>query len=185
MHDSTIDRTTTGSGTVSELTLEEIKSFKTKPNGRNIPTLEEVIHLFGKNVNYYIETKRPFNINMDQELLRVLKQNNLIGIDSEKKQVIIQSFSDESLINIRNQFSDVFLVKLVSTLNTSEIEIAKNIADGIGPNFLNTTKESVSEAHDKGLFVHPWTVNEKADMNKAIDYGVDGFFTNYPDLYYQ
>lgn len=185
MHDSTIDRTTTGSGTVSELTLEEIKSFKTKPNGRNIPTLEEVIHIFGKNVNYYIETKRPFNINMDQELLRVLKQNNLIGIDPEKKQVIIQSFSDESLINIRNQFSDVFLVKLVSTLNTSEIEIAKNIADGIGPNFVNTTKESVSEAHSKGLVVHPWTVNEKTDMNKAIDYGVDGFFTNYPDLYYQ
>jgi len=185
MHDSTIDRTTTGSGMVSELTLEEIKSFKTKPNGRNIPTLEEVIDTFGKNVNYYIETKRPFNINMDQELLRVLKQNNLIGIGSEKKQVIIQSFSDESLINIRSQFSDVFLVKLVSTLNTSEIDIAKNIADGIGPNFVNTTKESVNEAHSKGLIVHPWTVNEKADMNKVVDYGVDGFFTNYPDLYYQ
>ncbi len=185
MHDSTINRTTTGSGTVSELTLEEIKSFKTKPNGRNIPTLEEVINIFGKNVNYYIETKRPFNANMDAELLRILKEKHLIGIGSKPKQVIIQSFADESLINIRNQFSDIFLVKLVSTLNTSEIEIAKNIADGIGPNFVNTTKESVNEAHSKGLIVHPWTVNEKADMDKAISYGVDGFFTNYPDLYYQ
>ena len=27
----------------------------------------------------------------------------------------------------------------------------------------------------------PWTVNEKADMAAAIDRGVDGIITDYPD----
>ena len=57
------------------------------------------------------------------------------------------------------------------------------LADGMGPNFTNVTKALVDNAHAKGLVVHPWTVNTVADMDKAISYGVDGFFTNYPDLY--
>lgn len=183
MHDSTVDRTTNGTGTIANMTLSEIKALRTKPNGREIPTLEEVVNHFGKNVNYYIETKKPFNANMDAELLRILKEKHLIGIGSKPKQVIIQSFADESLVNIRNQFSDIFLVKLTSTMTTSEIDVAKSIANGIGPNFKNVTKASVDEAHSKGLVVHPWTVNTKGDMDKAISYGVDGFFTNYPDLY--
>ena len=67
MHDTTVDRTTTGTGKVADMTLAQIKALKTT-NGEQIPTLEEVVSHFGKSVNYYIETKSPFNINMDQEL---------------------------------------------------------------------------------------------------------------------
>lgn len=182
MHDTTVDRTTTGSGTIANMTLSQIKALKTK-NGEQIPTLEEVVSHFGKNVNYYIETKSPFNINMDQELLRILKNAGLIGIGSKRKQVIIQSFADESLKNIRNQYSDIFLVRLSKTFTQSDIDTSAQIADGMGPSFANVTKELVDKAHEKELVVHPWTVNTVADMDKAISYGVDGFFTNYPDLY--
>ncbi|HEC39799.1 MAG TPA: glycerophosphodiester phosphodiesterase, partial [bacterium] len=49
MHYVTVDRTTNGSGTVSELTLEEIKrldagSWKSSQfEGEEVPTLEEVL----------------------------------------------------------------------------------------------------------------------------------------------
>ena len=165
------------------MTLAEIKALRTKTKGRQIPTLEEVVNHFGKKVNYYIETKKPFNANMDAELLRILKEKHLIGIGSKPKQVIIQSFADESLVNIRNQYSDVFLVRLSSTFTQSDINTAAQIADGIGPKFTNVTKELVDKSHEKGLVVHPWTINTKEDMDKAVGYGVDGFFTNYPDLY--
>ena len=182
MHDATVDRTTTGTGTIANMTLAQIKALKTT-NGEQIPTLEEVVSHFGKSVNYYIETKSPFNINMDQELLRILQNAELIGIGSKRKQVIIQSFADDSLKNIRNQYSDIFLVRLSKTFTQSDIDTSVLIADGMGPNFTNVTKELVDSAHAKGLVVHPWTVNTVADMDKAIGYGVDGFFTNYPDLY--
>jgi glycerophosphoryl diester phosphodiesterase len=51
MHDYTVDRTTNGKGKVSELTLEEIKSFRLKNaagvrhSRQQIPTLEEVMLL--------------------------------------------------------------------------------------------------------------------------------------------
>ena len=182
MHDATVNRTTTGTGTIANMTLAQIKALKTT-NGEQIPTLEEVVSHFGKSVNYYIETKSPFNINMDQELLRILQNAGLIGIGSKRKQVIIQSFADDSLKNIRNQYSDIFLVRLSKTFTQSDIDTSALIADGMGPNFTNVTKALVDNAHAKGLVVHPWTVNTVADMDKAISYGVDGFFTNYPDLY--
>ncbi|MEB8088271.1 BppU family phage baseplate upper protein [Staphylococcus pseudoxylosus] len=182
MHDATVNRTTTGTGTIADMTLAQIKALKTT-NGEQVPTLEEVVSHFGKSVNYYIETKSPFNINMDQELLRILQNAGLIGIGSKRKQVIIQSFADDSLKNIRNQYSDIFLVRLSKTFTQSDIDTSALIADGMGPNFTTVTKDLVDKAHAKGLVVHPWTVNTVEDMNKAIGYGVDGFFTNYPDLY--
>ena len=39
----------------------------------------------------------------------------------------------------------------------------------------------VVEAHSLGLAVIPWTVNEPADMERAIAAGVDGLITDYPD----
>ncbi|PTI10685.1 hypothetical protein BU096_00495 [Staphylococcus xylosus] len=182
MHDATVNRTTTGTGTIADMTLAQIKTLKTT-NGEEIPTLDDVVTHFGKSVNYYIETKSPFNTNMDQELLRVLQSAGLIGIGSKYKQVIIQSFADDSLKNIRNQYSDIFLVRLSKTFTESDIDTSALIANGMGPNFTTVTKDLVDKAHAKNLVVHPWTVNTIEDMNKAIQYGVDGFFTNYPDLY--
>ena len=37
------------------------------------------------------------------------------------------------------------------------------------------------EAQDLGLSVIPWTVNEAADMERLLDWRVDGIITDYPD----
>src|SRR5699024_5441969 len=66
MHDTTVDRTTNGTGNVSDLTLAQIKQLDAG-NGQQVPTLDEVITRFGDSTKYYIETKRPFDPNMDAE----------------------------------------------------------------------------------------------------------------------
>lgn len=43
------------------------------------------------------------------------------------------------------------------------------------------TRSMVDEAHDHGLKVIPWTVDDEPTMNKLIDDGVDGLITDYPD----
>ena len=35
--------------------------------------------------------------------------------------------------------------------------------------------------HQKKIKVIPWTVNEKKDMKKMIEMGVDGIITDYPN----
>lgn len=49
------------------------------------------------------------------------------------------------------------------------------------PYFGGLTAELVKEAKALGLAVLPWTVNERADMERLIDWGVDGIITDYPD----
>jgi glycerophosphoryl diester phosphodiesterase len=44
-----------------------------------------------------------------------------------------------------------------------------------------TTKEMVDEAHEAGMEVVPWTVDDKPTMRKLIEDGVDGIITDYPD----
>jgi glycerophosphoryl diester phosphodiesterase len=40
----------------------------------------------------------------------------------------------------------------------------------------------VSAAHAHGLAVHPWTINEPAEMERLCDVGVDGIITDVPSL---
>jgi glycerophosphoryl diester phosphodiesterase len=52
---------------------------------------------------------------------------------------------------------------------------------GWSPLFLDLTEETLAEAKSLGLKVIPWTVNERADMERLIAAGVDGLITDYPD----
>jgi glycerophosphoryl diester phosphodiesterase len=49
------------------------------------------------------------------------------------------------------------------------------------PAYQNLSAEAVKGAHELGLKVVPWTVNDPADAQRLIDWGVDGIITDYPD----
>lgn len=181
MHDDTVNRTTNGTGKVSDKTLAQIKQLDAG-KGEKVPTLDEVLTYFGDDAKYYIETKRPFDVNMDNELIRVLKKHNYIGLGRKPRKIIIQSFSAESIKNIRSQFSDITFVRLIGNPSKEDINNIKEYADGIGPNKSNVTREMVKNAHEVGLFVHPYTVNTKKDMNDMFDFQVDGIFTDYTHI---
>ena len=44
-----------------------------------------------------------------------------------------------------------------------------------------TTPALVAEAHDNGLAVIPWTIDDEPTMASLMDAGVDGIITDYPD----
>jgi glycerophosphoryl diester phosphodiesterase len=49
------------------------------------------------------------------------------------------------------------------------------------PAFADLTEALVRDAHQRGLQVLPWTVNNPADMARLLAWGVDGLITDYPD----
>jgi glycerophosphoryl diester phosphodiesterase len=49
------------------------------------------------------------------------------------------------------------------------------------PYYRNLTATLVKEAHDLGLKVIPWTVNEMADLELMYQTGIDGIISDYPD----
>jgi glycerophosphoryl diester phosphodiesterase len=50
------------------------------------------------------------------------------------------------------------------------------------PEHGDLTLDLVAEAHDLGLLVLPWTVNDTTTMRRLIGWGVDGLITDRPDL---
>ncbi|HEU5157247.1 MAG TPA: glycerophosphodiester phosphodiesterase family protein [Streptosporangiaceae bacterium] len=62
--------------------------------------------------------------------------------------------------------------------------VAAALAAGAGvlsAHHRQVTGELVDDAHDRGLRVTPWTVNDPAEMARFVDLGVDGIVTDYPD----
>jgi glycerophosphoryl diester phosphodiesterase len=51
-----------------------------------------------------------------------------------------------------------------------------------GPDYLDLSEATVAEAHELGLRVVPWTVNQPDDMRRLISWGVDGLITDRPDI---
>lgn len=200
MHDEKLDRTTDGTGLVKDYTLDQIKQLdagswfnETYPQyanqdyeGLKVPTLEEVFQKFGKNAKYYIETKSP-NIypGMEEELLRLVDE-----YDINKKTLLVQSFSAESLKIMNKLDPSVQLVQLLSyksyaTITNDEVAEIKQYAMGVGPNHTYLNEEYIQKIVNNGLEIHPYTVNDKARMEQLIDWGVTGMFTNFPDLLHE
>ena len=123
---------------------------------------------------------------MEEELLRLMEEYDLIEPAAKRWQVLIQSFSAESLMKIHELEPSLPLIQLYSSSETSE-SIQANLAEastyavGIGPSQSDVDAALVEAAHSLCLDVHPYTVNTVEEMEKLIALGVDGMFTNNPD----
>jgi glycerophosphoryl diester phosphodiesterase len=209
MHDKTLNRTATAPegvparycrGPVSNRTLRQIKKCDVgswfneeypqyaKPRyvGLKIPTLEQVFKRYGKEANYYIETKNPDAApGMERKLLRLMRKYELNRPAARNWQVLIQSFSPESLQKIHRLKPSLPLIQLYfagsSKTVRTDLGAAKAYAVGIGPDQKDVDARLISAAHRRCLAVHPYTVNEKPDMRALVSLGVDGMFTNFPN----
>jgi len=201
MHDPDVSRTTDGEGDVSELTMDDIHILDAGEwfNEENpdlaepafsqaqIPTLSDIFEEFGKDAKYYIETKNPDESpGMVKELVSVLEKYDMLDEDMKEGQIIIQSFSEASLKEMQELEPTLPLIQLISyeeqaEITAEELEKITEYAVGIGANYKYITEDYVQQVRDAGLLFHPYTVNEKKDMKRMIEWGATGMFTNYPD----
>ena len=180
MHDDTIDRTTNGTGNVSNLTLSQLKEFNID-SGSNInsypnlkiPTLQEYLATC-KNCNIIpvIEVKSITDNSIDK-FLGIIRSYGLID------KAIVISFNYDLLVKIRNKEKRLLLQPL---LPLNETSIEKCVALGANTHIdcpeADVTLELVELAHKKGLLVNVWTVNDKNKLKTLAGYGVDFITTD-------
>ena len=172
IHDSDVNKTTDGSGSVRDLTLEEIKKFVT-PKGENIPTLNEALELLGKQVKVLVELKE---IGFEEEVLDLIRQKKMMD------NVIIISFHEDALRKVR-KLNEKVATGLIYVRHKNPIESALELkADYLLSLYRFTHSAEVKKAHENGLKVIVWTINNPEEVVKYKKKGVDGIASDRPDI---
>jgi glycerophosphoryl diester phosphodiesterase len=198
-HDDTVDSTTEGSGLVNTMTLAELKkldagytwtdnggeSFPFRDQGITIPTLEEVFAAL---------PAMPMTIEIKQVQPSITHALcDLIYRHHMQDRVIIGSFHHGALDEFRRlcpevatsgHQNDVRRFVYASRLRLAPIYTPPAVALQVPQRHGDVqiiSKHLVQDAHNRGMQVHVWTVNEVAEMAALIDLGVDGIITDRPD----
>ena len=176
-------------------------------DGERIPTLtalfERVKALGADNVRFNIETKifpdRPDEtVGPDAFVDSILAAIAQAGMASR---VSLQSFDWRTLqrvqklapdiptvyLSVENQrFSNIVDGSWSAGLKKAAFESVPHMVKSAGgrvwsPNFNNLNQQDLKKAKDLGLQVIPWTVNNPDDMDRLLQWGVDGIITDFPD----
>jgi len=181
IHDSTVDRTTNGTGSVSQLDLAQLKSLDAG-KGQKIPTLREALDLVkGKLKIVQIEMKA---MNTEAALARELRESGI-----EPKAVYVGSFFGSSVKRFK-EIAPEFAIEHLQIGVVPEAESEKFVNDIISDTgakvlssaFSVTHKRLVDAAHARGMKVYVWTVNDERTANEMLSLGVDGIITDKPDV---
>lgn len=177
IHDETIDRSTSGNGLVSELSLSQLKMVSIEVQ-HYIPTLAEVLDLINRKCVVNIELKGANTAKATLDIIDLyISQNNWQPTD-----FIISSFDWLALKEVHLQNPNLPIGVLTTTDIDLAIEFAKFCnAVAIHPYFHLLTHELVSKMKSENLKIYPWTVNEPEDIIFVQSFNVDGIISDYPD----
>ena len=108
---------------------------------------------------------------------------NLIDQYLPLERVVIQSFDFRVLKYWHEKYPDVRLSALIENTKTVDANLrALGFQPSVySPYFKLLTREKVDYLHRLNIRVIPWTINETSDMQKFLEWKVDGFITDYPD----
>jgi glycerophosphoryl diester phosphodiesterase len=188
IHDATVDRTTGAHGRVKDMSLAELRSldagnfFGARFQGEKIPTLEEVFETVGKKTFINVELTN-YNAPRDHLVESVCLLVKKFGM---QKRVLFSSFLPGNLANARSYLPEVptGLLALSGVLGlwSRSFGFAFGRYDALHPDLKNATQQQVYFAHRLQKRIHVWTVNDETDLRRLFKWGVDGVFTDDPQL---
>ena len=183
IHDSTLERTTNGHGSVQDHTLAELRKvdaglwYDRTYTGERIPTLEEILDFSREHdVVFYLELKYGAAWGMNSTLVAALR-----SAESAARTIVI-SFDPSALAAIRRIDPSIMIGLLVEEANPDSVKTALDVgARQLCPRSSVVTSELVKQAHHADLHLATWTVNLPEQMRSVTDLGVDGIMTDFPD----
>ena len=187
IHDDTIDRTSNGSGRVSDMTLEELRQYDYSNNMPGfkdvpIPTLREVYELVAP-TNMFINVELKAGEMPEPELIVALaKLEEEFGM---KDRLIYSSFNHYALLMLRDHLPHAKIALLYNAGFAFPWRYAKEIVDAaaLHPHKANLMIPGyVKQSQELGLMVNVWTVDSPREMKWLMDLGVDGIITNRPAI---
>jgi len=181
-HDDVLDRVTDGRGAVASLTYDEVR--RARIGGvEPVPSLADLFEAF---------PEARFNIDIKaHNAVRPLA--DFIDARAAYSRVLVGSFSPSRLAAFRKLVGD----SVPTSAHPIEVAfhlllpagLAKRVSKATALQIPHrhkglpvTTRRLVRKAHQAGLHVHVWTVDEADEMHELLDLGVDGLVTDRTDI---
>lgn len=175
-HDFVLDRLTDGSGEVAAKTYEQLKQLSLK-GGYKIPLLTEVLDLIEGKCSINIELKGQHTAKPTCAII-----SHYIDKGWDYSSILVSSFQENELLEVKKINSNILIAVLSKASVDEAIEWAKILnATAIHPSLGIITRQSIVDAHNQGFNVNVWTVNEPEDIERMIEFGVDGIISDFPD----
>ena len=202
VHDRRIDRTSTGRGTVSGQTLEQLTAHDYSRSSEvwrdfedpspdetrtQVLTLERLITTMldvSTTVRFAIETKHPVRYGryVEDSLVEMLRRFGLVG-NGGPPRARVMSFSKGAVQRVHEELPDIATVYLMD-------DVPRRFRDGSLPTGVTVAGPSVEvlrahphyveRVHSQGAQVHVWTVDEREDVDLCVALGVEAIITNRP-----
>ncbi len=181
-HDDVLDRVTDRSGAIHELAWSEIGQARV--GGREpIPRFDELLDAWP-----------DVRINIDPKHDRAVDAlAAALALAAAVDRVIIGAFSDKRLARLRQLLGP----NLCTSLGPRGVAKLRAASYGVPVGSLPSPcvqvpvrhgavtivdERFVRTAHQSGLQVHVWTIDDPVEMARLLDLGVDGIMTDRPEL---
>lgn len=210
VHDRRLDRTSNGRGRVSARTLAELDQLDfgswhrrasmiddlptdepTDPSRTRLLTLDtllSIVRAADRPIELLIETKHPtrYGGDVERRLVNLLHRHGLARRRADDPvRVTVMSFSPLAVRRVRDlapELPTVLLLEMLPPgLRLGRLPFGARIA-GPGITLVKARPQLVPALRAAGNRVYVWTVNDSADLDLALRYGVDGVITDRPAL---
>jgi glycerophosphoryl diester phosphodiesterase len=168
-----------GAATPKSTKVRKKKSPYAQASLTNIITLDDLFERYGMTFSYNIEIKAGEE-RIPELALKTIREYGL------KDNVTLTSFNVDQLSRARKLDADIPLCYLIDDRKTRDINAEIARAKVLGFNQVSirapvVSRELVKRAKDAGLTTISWGVQSDGDMSHAVQAGVSGMTTNWPD----
>lgn len=200
-HDRRLDRTSTGTGPLSQFTLSQLReldygSWHVSGERAGLLTFDDLLaecRKAGRSIRVLVETKHPnrFGGAVEYRLRLALHRHGLlgggcgegIGEGGSDVRVTMMSFSPLAVRRGRDLMPRIPMVQLLDMLppgvKVRRLPFGTRIA-GPGLELIRKRPSIVRGLKAGGQKVYVWTVNQPEDVELVVSLGVDGIITDRP-----
>lgn len=182
MHDETVDRTTNGTGRIADLSLAQLKELDAGAwmgeafRGTPIPTLDETLELTdASGVAFNVEVKRFGSPEQARKLVALLERHQ----PAPGAFHVVSSFDADALLQVRAAGGRMPLCILGSKADEILKVAIEHHFEWMHSHFSTVTPSIVAAAHEAGIRVMIWTLNDATRYDEFVAMGVDKICTNW------
>ncbi|MEJ2068830.1 MAG: glycerophosphodiester phosphodiesterase family protein [Syntrophobacterales bacterium] len=173
IHDSTVDRTTNGTGAVRDFTLADLKRLDAG-KGETIPSLAEVVEEVRGKAHLIIEVKHP---EAAPVLLQFFQIRDIFG------QAHVISFWHPVVRVLKEKEARLRTGVLMVGCPADPVGLARAaLAEALVLHYAYVTPELANAAQAAGLQVYIWNIDDVETVKPYLTLNLDGIGSNRPDV---